>query len=177
MNIYLLKGRIRKLFSEMWYVFRSCPVCVSPWRGLSIHSYYVYRLQINWEIWKKKKSLLLKSQCSLRNWNLVGEGMSLPPPCVLPSSVACKWFLPLSVASCCIFIQLVLYDAVNRNKVSIHWLPLISFFTHYMFRPLRAILRWDIQLVIWMAILIQRICWTYAIWYRDDICRHRYFNL
>jgi hypothetical protein len=43
---------------------------------------------------------------------------------------------------------LVLYDAVNRNKVSIHYLPLISFFTHYMFRPLRAILKWDIQLVI-----------------------------
>jgi quinol-cytochrome oxidoreductase complex cytochrome b subunit len=47
---------------------------------------------------------------------------------------------------------------------------LISFFTHYMFRPLRAILRWDIQLDIWRTILIQRICCTYAIWYRDVIC-------
>jgi hypothetical protein len=28
-------------------------------------------------------------------------------------------FLPLGVASCCASIQLVLYDAVNRNKVSI----------------------------------------------------------
>jgi hypothetical protein len=55
---------------------------------------------------------------------------------------------------------------------------LISFFTHYMFRPLRAILRRDIQLVIWRTIfLIQRIRCTYAIWYRDVICRHRYFNL
>jgi hypothetical protein len=44
-------------------------------------------------------------------------------------------------------------------------LPLISFFTHYMFRPLRAILRWDIQLVIWRTILIQLIRCTYAIWY------------
>jgi hypothetical protein len=26
---------------------------------------------------------------------------------------------------------------------------LFSFLTHYMFRPLRAILRWDIQLDIW----------------------------
>jgi hypothetical protein len=34
----------------------------------------------------------------------------------------CHWsgvFLPLSVASYCTSIQLVLYDAVNRNKVSI----------------------------------------------------------
>jgi hypothetical protein len=29
-------------------------------------------------------------------------------------------FLPLGVASCCTSIQLVPYDAVNRNKVSIH---------------------------------------------------------
>jgi hypothetical protein len=28
-------------------------------------------------------------------------------------------FLPLSVASCCVFIYLILYDAINRNKVSI----------------------------------------------------------
>jgi hypothetical protein len=28
-------------------------------------------------------------------------------------------FLPLGVASCCASIQLVPYDAVNRNKVSI----------------------------------------------------------
>jgi hypothetical protein len=41
--------------------------------------------------------------------------------------------------------------------------PFNFFFTHYMFRPLRAILRWDIQLVIWRTILIQRICCTYAI--------------
>jgi hypothetical protein len=44
-------------------------------------------------------------------------------------------------------IQLVPYEAVNRNKVSIRQLPLFYFsFTHYMFRPLRAILKWDIQL-------------------------------
>jgi hypothetical protein len=34
------------------------------------------------------------------------------------------FFLPLGVASCCASIQLVLYDAVNRNKVSIRHLPL-----------------------------------------------------
>jgi hypothetical protein len=45
------------------------------------------------------------------------------------------------------FNQLVPYDAVNRNKVSIRQLPLFIFLlTHYMFRPLRAILRRDIQL-------------------------------
>jgi hypothetical protein len=46
----------------------------------------------------------------------------------------------------CFKIQLVLYDAVNRNKVSIRYLPFIFFLTHYMFRPLRTILRRDIQL-------------------------------
>jgi hypothetical protein len=77
--------------------------------------------------------------------------------------IAMVSFVPLGVSSCCVLIQLVLLDAVNRNKVSIHSLPFILFFTHYMFRPLRAILRWDIQLVIWRTILIQRIRCTYAI--------------
>jgi hypothetical protein len=47
------------------------------------------------------------------------------------------------------FLVLVPYDAVNRNKVSIRQLPLFFIFllTHYMFLPLRAILRWDIQLM------------------------------
>jgi hypothetical protein len=54
-------------------------------------------------------------------------------------------FLPLGVASCCASIQLVPYDAVNRNKVSIRQLP-FYFPSHYMFWPLRAIFRWDIQL-------------------------------
>jgi hypothetical protein len=49
--------------------------------------------------------------------------------CSLPAGIAenrektSGWpflFLPLGVASCCASIQLVLYDAVNRNKVSIH---------------------------------------------------------
>jgi hypothetical protein len=53
-----------------------------------------------------------------------------------------RCFLPLGVASCCASIQLVPYDAVNRNKFSIRQLPLfILTLTHYMFRPLRAILR------------------------------------
>jgi hypothetical protein len=66
--------------------------------------------------------------------------------------------LSITVANCSVIhwtslrvlrIQLVPYDAVNRNKVSIRQLPLFLFFllTHYMFRPLRAILRWDIQLM------------------------------
>jgi hypothetical protein len=42
-------------------------------------------------------------------------------------------------------LQLVPYDAVNRNKVSIRQLPLY-FPSHCMFRPLRAIFRWDTQL-------------------------------
>jgi hypothetical protein len=36
-------------------------------------------------------------------------------------------FLPLGVASCCASIQLVLYDAVSRNKVSIRQLPFFLF--------------------------------------------------
>jgi hypothetical protein len=53
---------------------------------------------------------------------------------------------------CCIllrFIQLILYDTVNRNKVSIYInsLNFFSFLLNYMFRPLRAILRWDILLM------------------------------
>jgi hypothetical protein len=43
-------------------------------------------------------------------------------------------------------IQLVLYDAVDHNKVSIRQLTFIFFLTHYMFRPLQAILKRDIQL-------------------------------
>jgi hypothetical protein len=41
------------------------------------------------------------------------------------------------------YITLVLYDAVNRNKVSIRQLPpfFIFLLTHYMFRPQRAIFR------------------------------------
>jgi hypothetical protein len=38
-------------------------------------------------------------------------------------------------------VQLVIYDAVNRNKVSIRQLSFIFFVTHYMFRPLWAIFR------------------------------------
>jgi hypothetical protein len=38
-------------------------------------------------------------------------------------------------------LQLVPYDAVNRNKVSIRQLVLIFLLSHYMFRPLWAIFR------------------------------------
>jgi hypothetical protein len=37
--------------------------------------------------------------------------------------------------------NLVSYDAVNRNKVSIRQLSLLFLPTHYMFRPLQAIFR------------------------------------
>jgi hypothetical protein len=43
-----------------------------------------------------------------------------------------KIILPLGVASCRASIQLVPYGAVNRNRVSIHQLPLY-FPSHYMF--------------------------------------------
>jgi hypothetical protein len=59
--------------------------------------------------------------------------------------LALNRFLPLGVASCCASIQLVPYDSVNRNKVSIRQLPLY-FPSHYMFRHLWAIFRLDIQL-------------------------------
>jgi hypothetical protein len=42
----------------------------------------------------------------------------------------CGAFLPLGVASCCVSIQLVPYDTVNRNKVSIRQLPLFFIFLH-----------------------------------------------
>jgi hypothetical protein len=38
-------------------------------------------------------------------------------------------------------IEVVLYDAVDRNKVSIRQFDFIFFHTHYMFRPLQAIFR------------------------------------
>jgi hypothetical protein len=47
---------------------------------------------------------------------------------------------PKHVVSKETLLQLVPYDAVNRNKVSIRQLSLFIL-THYMFRPLRAILR------------------------------------
>jgi hypothetical protein len=43
-----------------------------------------------------------------------------------------------------LYHNLVSYDAVNRNKVSVRQLSLFLFFllpTHYMFRPLQAIFR------------------------------------
>jgi hypothetical protein len=70
-----------------------------------------------------------------------------------------------------LFIQQVPYDAVNRNKVSIRQLAFTFLLSHYMFRPLWAIFRWDIQLDIFNALfLLQQIHCTYAIWCRDVIC-------
>jgi hypothetical protein len=79
------------------------------------------------------------------------------------------------VASCCASIQLVPYDAVDRNKVSVRQLPLFLFFllTHYMFRPLRAILRLDIQLDVSKD-------YSYyngsAVRTQLDVCLYRYFD-
>jgi hypothetical protein len=73
---------------------------------------------------------------------------------------------------CCILLRIYLTGSLWRrqSQQSFNTLtPFNFFFTHYMFRPLQAILRWDIQLVIWRTILIQRICCMYAIWYRDVI--------
>jgi hypothetical protein len=87
----------------------------------------------------------------------------------MPSLSNPPWLLPLGVASCCTSIQLVPYDAVSRNKVSICQFTFIFLLTHYMFRPLRAIFRWDTQLDNGLF-LIQRIHCTYAIWCRDVTC-------
>jgi hypothetical protein len=87
---------------------------------------------------------------------------------------------------CCIllrFIQLILYDTVNRNKVSIYINSLyFLFFTHYMFRPLRAILRWNILLIIFLFFKDYfnttdplHTCNSIII-SRDVICRHRFFQ-
>jgi hypothetical protein len=40
-----------------------------------------------------------------------------------------------------LYLQLVPYDTVDRNKVSIRQLAFIFLLSHYMFRPLRAIFR------------------------------------
>jgi hypothetical protein len=69
-------------------------------------------------------------------------------------------------------IVLSLTDSLWRRQSQQSFNKLTPFnflFTHYMFRPLRAILRQDIQLFIWRNILIQRILCTYAISYRDVI--------
>jgi hypothetical protein len=41
------------------------------------------------------------------------------------------------------YVYVTQQNAPHRDKI-----PLISFLAHYMFRPLQAILRWDMQLVI-----------------------------
>jgi hypothetical protein len=56
-------------------------------------------------------------------------------------------------------IQLVPYDAVDRNKVSIRQLVFIFFLSHYMFRPLQV--RYTIECFNGLF-LIQRIRCTYA---------------
>jgi hypothetical protein len=59
---------------------------------------------------------------------------------------------------CC--IQLVPYDAVDRNTDSIHQLAFIFLLSHYMFTT------WYFN----GLFLIQRISCTYAIWCRDVTC-------
>jgi hypothetical protein len=79
--------------------------------------------------------------------------------------------------------QLILYDTVSRNKVSIYINSLyFLFFTHYMFRPLWAILRWDILLVIFLFLKDYfnttdplHACNSIII-SRDVICRHRFLS-
>jgi hypothetical protein len=79
--------------------------------------------------------------------------------------------------------ELILYDTVNRNKVSIYIKSLyFLFFTHYMFRPLRAILKWDILFVIFLFLKDYfnttdplHACISIII-SRDVICRHRFFQ-
>jgi hypothetical protein len=47
------------------------------------------------------------------------------------------WFVSFKLT-----VNMILFDTVNRNKVSIYINSLyFLFFTHYMFRPLRAIFR------------------------------------
>jgi hypothetical protein len=72
-----------------------------------------------------------------------------------------------------VYVKLVPYDAVNRNKVPIRQLSLLfCLLAHYMFRPLRAILRWDMQLMFLRTILtttdplyVHNL--TYVYWYFD----------
>jgi hypothetical protein len=59
-------------------------------------------------------------------------------PCIYGPEIHVRLYIRAYTVST---VQLVPYDAVNRNKVSIRQLPYIFFLTHYMFRPLRAILR------------------------------------
>jgi hypothetical protein len=82
-------------------------------------------------------------------------------------------------------VQLILYDTVNRNKASIYeYINCLYFlfFTHYMFRPLRAILKWDILLIIFLFLKDYfnttdplHACNSIII-SKDVICRHRFFQ-
>jgi hypothetical protein len=64
--------------------------------------------------------------CSICKYTLTSDGKmhSYVAHVSISRRILC---LPLGVASCCASIQLVPYDAVNRNKVSIRQLPLFIF--------------------------------------------------
>jgi hypothetical protein len=61
-------------------------------------------------------------------------------------------FSPLGVASCCLFTNWFFMTPSIATKFQHINSLLFPFFTHYIFRLLRAILRWDIQLDIWRTI-------------------------
>jgi hypothetical protein len=74
--------------------------------------------------------------CSSCRSKAESEGKECDENSVLPNfkiSLVLE-FLPLGVASCCASIQLVRYDAVNPNKVSIQ-LPLLFSFSLHVSAP------------------------------------------
>jgi hypothetical protein len=66
-------------------------------------------------------------------------------PILVKGSQNCYYDTAPPTVQFCEFVKLdfslVPYDAVNRNKVSIHQLVFIFLLSHYMFRPLRAMFR------------------------------------
>jgi hypothetical protein len=96
------------------------------------------------------------------------------------------WILEWDIFTfeCCILLHIYLTGSLWHRQSQQSFNTLTPF--NFLFYSLhvwaqRAILKWYRQLVIisvfWRTILIQRIRCTYAIWYRDVICCHRYFNL
>jgi hypothetical protein len=82
---------------------------------------------------------------------------------LLKHSILIFFFLPLGVESCCASIQLVPYNAVDRNKVSRRQLIFIFLLSHYVFRPLRAHLQVRYIIGCYNGLfLIQRIRCTYG---------------
>jgi hypothetical protein len=177
------------LHAEMFSKQKAC----TPFRfsiitmHFQLHHNNFSELQVSWPpalseeaIFRHVASILKVSHFVLISERLQTEGLSVLLICTNTRETG-RNFIPffphlcnIFNFECCILLRIYLNWFFMTPSIATKFQYinslLFSFFTHYMFRPLRAIFRWDIQLVIWRTILIQRIRCTYAIWYRDVIC-------